>query len=114
MRKIILALLMLSAAHAHAWWNDKWPNRVPIAIDTSKAGAGVSENIDDATVLVKLHAGNFQDFFALKDDLSDLRFIADDDKTPLKFHIDAFDIVNQFVYAWVRIPQLAANVNSGR
>ncbi|HEY3699026.1 MAG TPA: DUF2341 domain-containing protein, partial [Spongiibacteraceae bacterium] len=46
--------------------------------------------------------------------LSDLRFIADDDKTPLKFHIDAFDIVNQFVYAWVRIPQLAANVNSGR
>ncbi len=99
---------------AQAWWNDKWPNRVPIAIDTSKAGANLTENISDATVLVKLHAGNFQDFFALKDDLSDLRFIADDDKTPLKFHVDAFDIVNQFIYVWVKIPQLTAGVNSGR
>jgi biopolymer transport protein ExbB len=99
---------------AHAWWNDKWPNRVPLAIDTSKAGASVSENVADATVLVKLHAGNFQDFFALKDDLSDLRFIADDDKTPLKFHVDSFDIINQFIYVWVRVPQIVANVNSGR
>jgi biopolymer transport protein ExbB len=99
---------------AHAWWNDKWPDRAPIAIDTSKAGANIGENIGDATVLVKLHAGNFQDFFSLKDDLSDLRFIADDDKTPLKFHIDSADIVNQLIYVWVRIPQITANVNSGK
>ena len=114
MRKIILTLLLLSAASAHAWWNDKWPDRVPIAIDTSKAGASIGENVSDATVLVKLHSGNFQDFFSLKEDLSDLRFIADDDKTPLKFHVDSFDIVNQLVYVWVRIPQIAANVNSGK
>ena len=109
-----LFFCVVLSSGAHAWWNDKWPNRVPIAIDTSKAGASIGENVSDATVLVKLHSGNFQDFFSLKDDLSDLRFIADDDKTPLKFHIDAFDIVNQFIYVWVRIPQIAASVNSGR
>ena len=114
MRKIILALVLFSAANAHAWWNDKWPNRVPVAIDTAKAGANIEEDVADATVLVRLHAGNFQDFFALKDDLSDLRFIADDDKTPLKFHVDSFDIINQFIYVWVRVPQVAAGVNSGR
>ena len=114
MRKILLALLMLTTVHAHAWWNDKWPNRVPITVDTSKTGADIGENVSDATVLVRLHAGNFQDFFALKEDMSDLRFIADDDKTPLKFHIDSFDIINQFIYVWVRVPQITANVNSGR
>lgn len=114
MKKLILALVMLCATQAHAWWNDKWPNRVPIAIDTSKAGAGIDANVADATVLVRLHAGNFQDFFALKDDLSDLRFIADDDKTPLKFHVDSADIINQFIYVWVRVPQISASVNSGR
>ena len=114
MRKILLTLLMLSAASAHAWWNDKWPNRLPIAIDTSKAGAGIEANVDDAAVLVKLHTGNFQDFFALKDDLSDLRFIADDDKTPLNFHIESADIINQLLYVWVKVPKVAAGVNSGR
>ncbi len=114
MRNIILALLLLTTLQAHAWWNDKWPNRVPISVDTSKTGADLGENISDATVLVRLHAGNFQDFFALKEDMSDLRFIADDDKTPLKFHIDSFDFINQLIYVWVRVPQIAANVNSGR
>lgn len=114
MRKILLILLTVAATHAHAWWNDKWPNRVPIVIDTSKAGASIDENLSDTVVLVKLHTGNFQDFFALKDDLSDLRFIADDDKTPLKFHVDSADIINQLMYVWVKVPHVAASVNSGR
>ncbi|MFT3930555.1 MAG: MotA/TolQ/ExbB proton channel family protein [Spongiibacteraceae bacterium] len=114
LRKTILAAFLMLPGLSHAWWNDKWPNRVPVAIDTSKAGASIDENLSDATVLVKLHTGNFQDFFTLKDDVSDLRFIADDDKTPLKFHVESADIVNQLIYVWVKIPKVAASVNSGR
>jgi len=114
MRKFILAIFLLLPCLAHAWWNDKWPNRLPITVDTSAAGAGVSENNSDVTVLVKLHAGNFQDFFSLKEDLSDLRFIGDDDKTPLKFHVENFDLVNQLLYVWVKLPQVAGGINTGR
>jgi biopolymer transport protein ExbB len=114
MRKYFLTILLLLPCAAHAWWNDKWPNRVPVVVDTSAAGAGVSENSSEATVLLKLHSGNFADFFSLKEDLSDLRFTGDDDKTPLKFHVEHFDLVNQLLYVWVQVPQVAGGVNTGR
>jgi biopolymer transport protein ExbB len=114
MRKYLLMMLLLLPCAAHAWWNDKWPNRLPVTVDTSAAGAGISENGSEVTVLLKLHSGNFPDFFSLKEDLSDLRFTADDDKTPLKFHVEHFDLVNQLLYVWVQVPQLAGGVNTGR
>lgn len=114
MKKFLLALSLLSAAQAHAWWNDKWPSRLPIAIDTSATGAGVSESADEVTALVKLHTGNFDDFFSLKEDLSDLRFVGEDDKTPLKFHVEHFDLVNQMLFVWVKIPKVAGGINTGR
>lgn len=114
MRKYLLMVLLMLPCAAHAWWNDKWPSRVPVVVDTSAAGAGVSENSSEATVLLKLHSGNFPDFFSLKEDLSDLRFTGDDDKTPLKFHVEHFDLVNQMLYVWVQIPQVAGGVNTGR
>lgn len=114
MRKYLLTMLLLLPCAAHAWWNDQWPTRLPVTLDTSAAGAGISENTSDAAVLVKLHSGNFPDFFSLKEDLSDLRFIGDDDKTPLKFHVEHFDLVNQLLYVWVRVPQVAGGINTGR
>jgi biopolymer transport protein ExbB len=63
---------------------------------------------------VKLHTGNFEDFFVVKEDLSDVRFIAEDDKTPLKFHVESVDLVNQLIYIWVKVPQVAAGINTGR
>jgi biopolymer transport protein ExbB len=114
MRNYLLTIFLLLPCAAHAWWNDKWPTRLPIAIDTATTGAGIAENSTDATVLVKLHSGNFPDFFSLKEDLSDLRFIAEDDKTPLKFHVEHFDLVNQLLYVWVKVPQISASVNTGK
>jgi biopolymer transport protein ExbB len=113
MRKIFFLLLLTVSSLSHAWWNDKWPNRLPLVVDTSAAGAGISENSSDVTVLLKLHSGNFADFFSLKEDLSDLRFIGDDDKTPLKFHVENFDLANQLLYVWVQLPQVAGGVNTG-
>jgi len=70
--------------------------------------------VADAPLLLRLHTGNFSDFFYLKEDASDLRFVAADDKTPLAYHIEKFDLVNQMLYVWVKLPNVAAadGVNS--
>jgi len=114
LHKPLLALLLLTPSLSHAWWNDQWPYRLPIGIDTSVSGANLKSNAADATVLVKLHTGNFEDFFVVKEDLSDVRFVGDDDKTPLKFHVEHVDLVNQLIYIWVKVPQVAGGINTGR
>ena len=114
MRKYLLIVLLLTPGLSHAWWNDQWPYRLPITVDSSASGAQTGVDLTDVTVLLKLHTGNFEDFFVVKDDLSDLRFIGEDDKTPLKFHVESFDLVNQLLYVWVKIPHIGAGVNSGR
>ena len=55
---------------------------------------------------IRLHSGNF-DFADAKEDGSDLRFVAGDDKTPLKFHIESFDgLIDQVGLIWVDVPDL--------
>lgn len=113
LRKILLATFLLLPGLSHAWWNDQWPYRLPIAIDTSVSGANIKTNAADATVLLKLHTGNFEDFFVVKENLADVRFVGDDDKTPLKYHVESVDLVNQLIYIWVKVPQIAGAVNTG-
>ena len=62
--------------------------------------------MDFVPLLVRLHTGNFQ-FVDAKPDGTDLRFIAADDKTPLKFHIEKFDGLNELALIWVQLPKLA-------
>ena len=112
LKTILLTLLIVMSGSTFAWWNDAWPYRVPVAIDNSAAGAAVNENSENFTVLVKLHAGNFQDFFLTKEDLADLRFVANDDQTPLKHYIDHADIINQLVYVWVKVPKVSGGINT--
>jgi biopolymer transport protein ExbB len=91
---------------ADAWWDKKWQFREKVSFDLSEKGAGIKENLIDAPVLVRLHAGNFQ-FNNAKKDGSDLRFVSADDKIPLKFHIEKFDPKLAIALVWVRVPQLA-------
>ena len=88
-----------------AWWNDAWPYRVPVTIDTSAVGETGSV-VNNAPVLIRLHSANFEDFFMVKEDLGDLRFINSDDKTPLKFHVESLDLLNQLAFIWVQLPEL--------
>jgi biopolymer transport protein ExbB len=114
-RQILAVLLCATAiwpAIASAWWNDDWSYRVPVHMDTSITGAAIATTQTEVPVLIKLHTGNFQDFFLLKEDLSDLRFIGADDKTPLKFHVEAFDLVNQLMFVWVKVPQITGSLNT--
>jgi len=111
--KVIAFFSMLfTSVQTFAWWNDAWPYRVPISIDNSESGAGVNENLENYTVLVKLHSGNFQDFFLTKEDLSDLRFIANDGTTPLKHWVEHVDVINQLVYVWVKVPNISGGINT--
>lgn len=107
MRAIVLFILITTIPGiASAWWNDAWSYRVPVAVDTGATGANISTTASNVPVLLRLHSANFEDFFLVKEDLSDLRFIAQDGKTPLKFHVESFDLLNQLAYIWVQLPQL--------
>ena len=99
-------------ALASAWWNEDWSYRVAVNLDTSLTGAAVMSTENDVPVLIRLHTGNFQDFFMLKEDLSDLRFIAGDDKAPLKFHVESFDLINQLMFVWVKVPKITGSLNT--
>ncbi len=97
--------LFLSATSASAWWNGDWSDREKITLDTSSAGANVGDPIGTAPVLVRLHAGNFK-FDAAKPDGSDIRIVAGDDQTPLKFHVEKFDSLLGEAFVWVSVPDL--------
>jgi biopolymer transport protein ExbB len=101
----LVALLTLSPSPAKAWWNDDWQLRKKITIDTSASGANITDPIGATPVLVRLHVGNFR-FGSAKEDGSDLRFVASDDKTPLKHHIEKYDSLLGEALVWVAMPNL--------
>ncbi len=106
MKRLLLYFLILSAPFpALAWWNDDWTARRQITLDTSASGADISAGLANVPVLVRLHTGNF-DFLSAKENGADLRFIAEDDQTALKFHIEKFDAVNELALVWVQLPKL--------
>lgn len=105
----LFVLLLVLPASAHAWWNDEWTVRKKVTLDTQ--AAGVQGEADFVPLLVRLSTGNF-DFLAAKPDGSDIRFVAEDDKTPLKFHIERYDSVNELAFVWVQVPKLAGNNNA--
>ncbi|BCU79481.1 DUF2341 domain-containing protein [Luteolibacter sp. LG18] len=94
-------LILLTAASplqaANDWWNKEWTQRQPVTVDAKDAGDAGS-----ATVLVRLHDGNFQ-FGSAKEDGSDLRFIGEDGKE-LAYQIEKYDCVMNEAFVWVKVP----------
>lgn len=107
------ALLLLTAPLvSHAWWDDAWNYRKEITFDLSPTAADISGTPVEVPILIRLHIGNFSYFPDTKPDGTDLRFIAADDKTPLKFHIERYDPQSQMAFVWVRVPRLAGGTNT--
>lgn len=79
--------------------------RKQLTLDTQ--AASVPAEALSVPVLVRLSTGNF-DFLSAKEDGSDIRFVAEDDTTVLKFHVERFDKANELVFVWVQVPKLAA------
>jgi biopolymer transport protein ExbB len=108
----VILTLAAGAGPAHAWWDAKWKFRKKITLDTTPQGADVKEALTDFPVLVRLHTGNFT-FGNAKPDGSDIRLIAPDDKTPLKYHIEQYDPKTEMVLIWVKVPQIVPSSAEG-
>lgn len=108
---MLLAVSAIAPSLCHAWWNDDWNFRKEITLDLSATGANIAASPADVPVLVRLHLGNFGYFGDTKPDGSDLRFVAGDDKTPLKFHVERYDPTNNLAFVWVKVPRLAGGTN---
>jgi biopolymer transport protein ExbB len=112
--KFALAVCLVtvnSAVTAFGWWNDDWSLRKKITIDTTASGVQMSDPIGTAVVLIRLHDGNFQ-FASAKEDGGDIRFVAEDDKTLLPFHIEKFDSLLDEAFVWVKVPDLQPNTKT--
>ena len=99
---LLCLLLPLDAA---AWWNKEWSFRKPITVDAAAAGA--TGDVGDTVVLVRLHEGVMK-FGDANADGGDMRFVAEDDATPLKFHVEKFDPVFNLGFVWVHLPAVKA------
>jgi biopolymer transport protein ExbB len=105
-----LAILTLTTT-ANAWWDSDWTLRKKIVIDTSSAGVGIDGSIGSVPMLIRLHDGNFT-FDSAKDDGSDIRFVAADDKTLLTYHIEKIDTLMSEAFVWVKVPDLKAGAQT--
>ena len=103
----LLAQLLL-AHPAYAWWNGDWSYREKIVADATPKGANITQPVGRTQILVRLHSGNFN-FATAKDDGSDLRFVAGDDRTPLHYHLEKFDgLIDQVALALGRCARSGA------
>ncbi len=95
----------MAAEKPKTWWDKEWSIRKKLTVDVSPAGGAITEAIGAATVLVRLHDGNFN-FGAAKEDGSDLRFVAGDEKTLLPYHIEKFDPLFNEGFVWVKVGEV--------
>lgn len=107
---IITLLAGFWPSEGSAWWNEQWQYRKKITFDTSPTGADIKDNLSEVPVLIRLHTGNFN-FGNCKENGEDIRFIASDDKTALKFHMERFDPLEEMAFVWVKLPKLSGGIN---
>ncbi|MCO8314130.1 DUF2341 domain-containing protein [Pseudomonas mandelii] len=107
MQRLFIAFLIclgfVLPATAQAWWQDDWHYRKQISVDTTPQGAAINETLGRTALLVRLHTGNFT-FDGVKEDGSDLRFVAADDKTVFNHQIESFDPLMGMALIWVDVP----------
>ncbi len=103
-KPLILLCLLFYGQACIAWWNEDWQYRKKITFEPA-AIATAQALQEDITVLVRLHPANFNFFIDMDASGSDLRFIAGDDQTPLKFHIESYDPLAGIALIWVRVPR---------
>lgn len=110
-RHVIAFLPLLLPLHAaEGWWNKEWTQRQKLTLNTGADAAKLSGPLENASVLVRLHDGNFQ-FANAAADGSDLRFVADDG-TLLPHEVEKFDGLVNEAFVWVKVPSLAAGTTT--
>jgi biopolymer transport protein ExbB len=105
-RPLLLLACLLMPLVAQAWWNADFKQRTKVTLNTGAEGVTTTEPLSGVAVPLRLHSGNF-DFIGAKPDGADLRVVAADDKTPLKFSVERFDGTNELAVLWVQLPAVA-------
>jgi biopolymer transport protein ExbB len=107
MRKIAVLWLLLALFPqiASAWWNEEWGFKKKITLDSQILKQEGINSPEQAPTLIRLHTGNFLSFTELADKGKDIRILAGDEKTPLKFFIEKLDAVNEMAFIWVNLPK---------
>ncbi|MCU0870143.1 MAG: DUF2341 domain-containing protein, partial [Burkholderiales bacterium] len=109
---LLMLCVMLAPAVSHAWWNKDWTARRKITLDTSASGVATQGAVSNVPVLIRLSTANFP-FAEANLDGNDIRFVAADDKTPLKYHVEKWDGTNEIALIWVLVPKLDAASKDG-
>jgi biopolymer transport protein ExbB len=112
--RLLLSLILfycLVPSSAFAWWNKDWDYRKEFVIDTSATGLPINNTVNEVTVLIRLHLGNFTYFADTLPGGEDIRFMSGDDITPLKHHIELYDPIQQIGLIWVKVPRLIPGTN---
>ena len=104
-------ILFISAETFAEWWHDDWKFHKALQVDIS--GIGEADAADRFPVLVKLSGGNFSYFMDVLPKGEDLRFIAADQQTPLKYHIEKYDPLTEIALIWVQVPKTGQAVTTG-
>ena len=92
---ILLAFLSFGFLEsASAYWDKEWTIRKQITLEPGAAGTPMAGPIGTVPLLLRLHDGNFT-FAEAKEDGSDIRFVASDDKTLLPYHIEKIRFTSQ-------------------
>lgn len=102
---LLLIFLTLIPSMASAWWSDDWGYKKKISLDIKKLQQDGVTIPGDAFALVRLHTGNFTYFLDLAEKGKDIRVLAADETTPLKFYIEKLDAVNEMALIWVKLPK---------
>ncbi|HET8705274.1 MAG TPA: DUF2341 domain-containing protein [Pseudomonadales bacterium] len=103
--KLLALGLAVAPAISQAWWNDEWEFRKKISVEVSADG-------HEEQTLLRLHTGNFAYFMDTKADGSDIRFVSEDDKTPLNYYVEKYDQATQMAFVWVKLPEGAGKADA--
>lgn len=98
MALVVLAVFIVPTASA-VWWDTSWSNRINITIPDSQ----INGTVTDFPILINGSAVNSTVFSNSKSDLSDWRFIADDQTTQLNHEVVLADGAGERVEMWVRV-----------
>ena len=101
----ILVILMLIPSLASAWWSDDWGYKKKITLDVQKLKQDNVTIPASSYALIRLHTGNFSFFADLAEKGKDLRVLAADEQTPLKFYVEKLDPANEMAFIWVKLPE---------